>query len=96
MTGSDTAGTAELEKLAGELDGKAYVITLETAAGRRPCLSIANRRTMQRTEFIYAAPADDQAWWFWWGWAQRIAPVADLTAAAVAVDRVLRVLGGSR
>jgi hypothetical protein len=71
-------GAAELEKLAAELDGTTYAVTLETVEGRRPCLSITNRQAVQLTEFIYAAPADDDEWWFWWGWAQRIVPVADL------------------
>jgi hypothetical protein len=31
--------------------------------------------------------------WFWWGWAQPIAPVTDLPAVAAAIDRVLRILG---
>ena len=86
------AGMADLEKLASELDGKAYSVTLVTATGRRPCLSITNRKAVQLTEFIYAAPADDGDTWFWWGWAQRIAPVIDLATAAAAVDRVLRTL----
>ncbi len=89
------AGAAELEKLAAELDGQAYAVTLVTVQGRRPCLSITNRQAVQLTEFIYAAPADGGEWWFWFGWAQRIAPVADLAAAAAAIDRVLRVIGGN-
>jgi hypothetical protein len=92
----DTGGAAELEKLAAELDGKTYAVTLETAAGRRPCLSITNRHATQLTEFIYAAPGGDGEWWFWWGWAERIVPVADPAGAAAAVDRVLQILGGNR
>ncbi len=91
---ADTGGAAELEKLAAELDGRVYAVTLVTSAGRRPCLSITNRQATQLTEYIYAAPADDGAWWYWWGWAQRIVPVADLTGAVAAIDRVLRILSG--
>ncbi len=87
------AGTVDLENLAAELDGKTYAVTLVTSAGRRPCLNITNRQAVQLTEFIYAAPADDSEMWFWWGWAERIALVTDLTGAATAVDRVLRILG---
>lgn len=89
-----TNGTPELEKLAAELDGRTYAVTLVTAPGRRPCLRITNRQAVQLTELIYAAPAGDGAMWFWWGWAQRISPVTDLAGAAAAVDRVLRILGG--
>jgi hypothetical protein len=81
----------DLEKLAAELDGQAYAVTLVTAKGRRSCLSITNRRAVQLTENIYS---DGE--WFWWSWAQRIAPVADPAAAAAAVDRVLNALGGPR
>ncbi len=93
MTSSDDAGTTDLENLAAELDGQTYAVTLVTAAGRRPCLSITNRQAVQLTEFIYAAPADDREQWFWWSWAQRIAPVTDPSGAAAAVDRVLRIIG---
>jgi hypothetical protein len=86
----DPGGTADLEKLAAELDGQAYAVTLVTAQGRRPCLSITNRRAVQLTENIYS---DGE--WFWWSWAQRIAPVAEVAAAAAAVGRVLR-SGGDR
>jgi len=85
------AGAAELEKLAAELDGQAYAVTLVIMEGRRPCLGITNRRAEQLTEFIYSDGTD-----FFWGWAQRIAPVSDLAAAAAAIDRVLRVIGGNR
>ena len=88
------AGAAELEKLAAELDGQAYAVTLVTAQGRRPCLHITNRQAVQLSEFIYAAPDGDGEWWFWWSWSHRIAPCDDLAAAAAAVDRVLRTLGG--
>ena len=92
----DPGGAAELEKLAAEIDGEEYAVTLVSAAGRRPCLSITNRKAVQLTEFIYAAPGGEDEWWYWWGWAQRICPVADLAGAAAAIDRVLRVLGGNR
>ncbi len=85
------AGAAELEKLAEQLDGRAYAVTLITGNGRRPRLHISNRDACQLAEYVYSDGTD-----FFWGWAQRIAPVADLAAAAAAVDRVLKVLGGSR
>ncbi len=85
------AGAAELEKLAAELDGQAYAVALVTGEGRRPCLHITNRRAEQLAEYVYS---DGES--FWWGWAQQIAPVDDLAAAAAAIDRVLRVLSGNR
>lgn len=82
------AGVADLEKLAAELDGKTYVVSLLTASGRRPCLAITNRDATRLADYVYS---DGE--WFWWGWAQRIAPVTDVTGAAAAVDRVLRIFG---
>ena len=85
------AGAADLEKVANELDGQTYVCTLVTGGGRRPALQVTDRAAMQRAEYIYSDGTD-----FFWGWAQRIAPVSDLPAAAAAIDRVLKVLGRNR
>ncbi|HKB31970.1 MAG TPA: hypothetical protein VKD26_14195 [Streptosporangiaceae bacterium] len=85
------AGAAELEKLAAELDGQTYAVALLTGDGKRPRLHISNRRAEQLAEYVYS---DGES--FWWGWAARIAPVADLTGAAAAIDRVLRTLTGNR
>ena len=78
------AGTADLEKLAAEVDGRAFAVTLVTTQGR-PHLHITNRRAVQLTERIYC---DGKS--FWWGWAERIAPVSEVATAAAAVSRVLR------
>ncbi len=85
------AGAAELEKLAAELDGQAYAVALVTGEGLRPHLHITNRRATILRERVYS-DGDH----FYWGWAERIAAVADLPAAAAAIDRVLQVLGGNR
>jgi len=87
---AEAARTDDLEKLAAELNGKDYKVTLFTAEGRRPCLQVANRRATVLNELIYAGPADDEAWWFWFGWAERITPVADIAAAARNIEQVLR------
>ena len=84
------AGAAELEQLAAELDGRTYAVSLITGQGRRPALHISNRDACQLAEYVYS-DGDH----FWWGWAQRIAPVSDLAAAATAIDRVLSLLGGN-
>jgi len=79
---------ADLERLAAGLDDKAYAVSLVTGQGRRPHLHITNRNATVLSENIYVG--DD---WYWWGWAERIAPVSELTAAVESVARVLRVLG---
>jgi hypothetical protein len=80
-------GIADLEKLAAEIDGQTYVVALVTTQGR-PHLHITNRQATQLTERIYS---DGKA--YWWGWAERIADVADLATAAAAVSRVRRSIG---
>src|SRR5260370_9545270 len=84
------AEAAELEKLAAELDGQAYALTLMSGHGRSH-LHITNRRAPVLSERVYC-----EGDWFWWPWAERVAAVADLAGAVAAVDRVLQVLGGNR
>ncbi len=84
------AETAELEKLAAELDGQAYAVTLVSGHGRAH-LHITNRRAPALSERVHC-----EGEWFWWPWAERVAAVADLAGAVAAVDRVLQVLGGNR
>jgi hypothetical protein len=85
------AGAAELEQLAGQLDGQTYAVALLSGDGKRPRLHISNRRAGQLAEYVYS---DGES--FYWGWAQVIAPITDLAAAAAAIDRVLRTLSGNR
>ena len=90
MSGDDV-GTADLEKLAAEVSGDGgYQAHLLTPAGKRPCLRITNRLAAQLGEYIYAGKADDGQVWFWWGWAERIAPAADIADVAYRIKRVLR------
>ncbi len=82
---------AELEKLAAEIDSRSYLARVVTHAGRRPCLQVRNRQAAVLTENIYAGEG-----FYWWGWAERIAPVADVAAAAELVMRVLRAVGAGQ
>ena len=84
-------GTAELEELAAELDARRYEARLVAHEGRRPFVHVRNRRAGVLTENIYAGDG-----WFWFGWAERIAAVSDVAAAAEAVARVLRVVDARR
>ncbi len=78
---------ADLEKLAAGLDRRDYAVSLVTTAGRRPHLHITNRDAAMLTENIYC---DGQ--WYWFGWAERIAPVSQVAEAAEKITRVLRAL----
>ncbi|SRR6266571_1000585 len=85
----DTAReSSALEDLAARLDRERYVITFVAAPGRRPHLCITNREAAQLTENVYSDGRH-----FFWGWAERIGPVADVAASARAVGQVLRALG---
>jgi hypothetical protein len=90
-TGASPDPQADLEKLAAGLDGQAYAVSLVTGGGRRPHLTITNRAAAVLTENIYAADG-----WYWWGWAERIAPVADVAQAAHAIAQVLRAVDARR
>lgn len=78
----------ELEKLAAELDGQAYAVTLVKGDRRRPRLHITNRKAAGIAEHVYS---DGES--YWWGWAERIGPVADVAGAAAAIANVLRFCG---
>ncbi|MGO9080661.1 MAG: hypothetical protein ACLQDY_16715 [Streptosporangiaceae bacterium] len=40
---------------------------------------------------VYAQPREDGTWWYWWPWAEPIAPTP--AAAATVIVRVLRPAG---
>jgi hypothetical protein len=76
--------TAALEKLAAELNSRGYDTRLTVHDGQLPRLAVINpaATTLAETVMAYAE-------WFWWPWADRIAPEADVATAADAIVRVL-------
>ncbi len=54
-----------------------------------PSLHVVNPAAAALAEDVYAGPGRDGQWWFWWSWAERIAPGADVAAAATQIRRVL-------
>jgi hypothetical protein len=85
MREDQQAGVEGLEKLAAELDSADFEVRLVAERHSQwPSLHVRNRRARALSEIIYAGPDA-----FWRGWAQRIPPLADVTAAAAAVARVL-------
>ena len=79
--------TAELEKLAAELDARGLDTTITAPIGRLPYLTARNRDASSLTESILT----DQGF-FWWSWAERISPADDVTAAANRIAHVLAAL----
>jgi hypothetical protein len=76
--------TAALEKLAAELNARGYEARLTVPDGRAPWLAVINPAAPMLAETVMAYVE-----WFWWPWTDRIAPAADVVAAADAIARVL-------
>ena len=86
-----------LEDLASALSDRGWPSRLEARAGRVPALYVRNPEAPALSELVYAWPAADTTWWYWWPWGQPIVPAStDATCAAGIVTRVLRSAGGIR
>ncbi|MCD0453636.1 hypothetical protein LO762_31290 [Actinocorallia sp. API 0066] len=79
---------AHLERLGDELVGRGMRVRLTVPLGTPPSLHVMNPAASALTENILAEQGAD-GWWFWWSWAERIAQVGDVSAAAERVARVL-------
>ncbi|SRR6266536_2078911 len=75
----------ELQMLAAEINCGDYEARLVATTGSRPHLRVRNRHAGVLRENIYAGDG-----WFWFGWAERVAPVTDVTGAARKITQVLR------
>jgi hypothetical protein len=78
------ADVTALEKLAAELTGRGFETRATFPEGRVPSLLVINPQASALTETVVAS-AD----WFWWSWAEKVAPVADVSEAAGVIARVL-------
>jgi hypothetical protein len=81
-------GVDDLERLAARLPASDYHARLVLADGRRPRLHVRNRSAGMLAEDVVV-----EAGWFWYSFAERIAPVTDVPAAAGKITRVLRAVG---
>ena len=81
--------TSALETLAAALGTDAYAITL--TRGDRPHLTVTNRLVPRLSESVR-----EHDGWFWWGWAERIAPIGEIGRAVHTVTAVLGVAEHSR
>ena len=78
-----------LEALGADLSSRGF-ITMVMQGGGPPSVRVVSRAATQLSENVYAAPAGDGALWFWWSWAERIAPIGHVGVTADKVARVLR------
>ena len=81
-----------LESLGDELRARGLAVRLAIPQGGPPSLHVVNPRASALAENILAE-AVGGAWWFWWSWAERIAPADDPVDAAGRVVRVLAATG---
>lgn len=84
---TDVSPAEALEALAAALDARQFATTLVTGENRVPRLRVVSRYA-KLSEDIYA---DSQ--YFWYSWAERIAPVNAVPAAAAKVTAILRITG---
>ena len=78
-----------LENLAGELRKYGLRTKLTAQPGRMPSLHVVNPVVSRLCEDVYFGRSQDGLWWFWWPWAERIAPGDDFADAAALIARVL-------
>lgn len=78
-----------LESLAEELGRHGLSTRMMAPAGRVPSLHVVNPEASRLAEDVYVGRSQDGLWWFWWPWAERIAPGDDTCGAATLIARVL-------
>ena len=78
-----------LEGLAAELAKHGLMTRLMAPVGRVPSLHVVNPAQSMLAEDVYVGRSQDGLWWFWWPWAERIAPGDQHGAAATVIARVL-------
>lgn len=83
---------AYLEGLGDELRDRGFAVRLMIPQGGPPSLHVVNPLASALAENILAESTGG-AWWFWWSWAERIAPADDLGDVADRVTRVLAATG---
>jgi len=92
MTDAERAGAMaagkRLDDLVGELDVRGFAARVLMDGGTLR-VRVQNRAISQLSDTVYAAPAADGSWWLWWSWADQLAPIDDVDAAAVKIAYVL-------
>jgi hypothetical protein len=82
-----------LDRLAGladELCRLGMTSRLTAPPGRKPRLHVVNPAASMLAEDVLVGRSQDGVWWYWWPWAQRIAPGDQAASAAEQIARVLR------
>jgi hypothetical protein len=78
----------QLEELAGRLSSEGLCARLDEPLGRPPSLHVINPDAPAAEEHVIVETVSEESW-FWWAWAERIAPAGDLDGAIIGIRRVL-------
>src|SRR5258708_6877903 len=94
--GQARTGEAEIavdhrERLAEPLRAAGWEAWLTASVSRLPYLRVLNPAMRALNDDVLAAPDSCGEWWYWWSWAERIAPVHDTGRVVARVARVLAV-----
>ena len=89
--GQVDGGIAFLDALAAQLRCRGWTAYLRTATGRLPGLCVQDPRQPTQCGDVIAAPSGPAGdVWYWFSWAERIAPVRAPGAAADVIIRTFR------
>jgi hypothetical protein len=80
-----------LERLAEALSERGLLASVTRIGDGPSFVDAINRDAPDLAESIFVAQADGQ-WWFWWSWAERIAPTQEIEHTA---DRIAHVLAST-
>jgi hypothetical protein len=84
-------GMACLDALAAEVTARGWTAYITTPRDRPARLFVQNPHDRVMCADVMAAPdGDGGGWWFWFGWAERIAPTGTPGAAATVIINELR------
>jgi hypothetical protein len=85
---------ASLDVLAAEMSARGWTAYVTTTTSRLACVFVQDPRDKAVCGDVLAARDDSTGdWWYWFGWAERIAPVEAPGTAADAIVRGLHRAG---
>jgi hypothetical protein len=88
-------GIACLDALAAHIHARGWTAYINTPAGRLAFLSVQDPHDRAECNILTAPAGTTGDWWYWFSWAERIAPVhAPATAAEVIIRAVQRPADG--
>jgi hypothetical protein len=90
MPTASVAGTGRsyLEPLAEALSTRGLLANVTRIGDGPSFVEVINRDAPDLTESIFVAQTAGE-WWFWWSWAERIAPASEIEFTAGRIAHVL-------